>query len=183
LNNDQKIQAEQGDVQVMLWCSRNLREPEERNHWWFKAIEAAHSGSADFDCFAWAYVKWERWFHEEMDPYQGEKSLALLRDHVWQWLLKRCGLTFAKITSSLAPEEWEDGYYGALPKKGLRKRLFDYRGSLFLAALADSELQRLDVLQLLTLIYDGGFDSEVFRCDEPTWTKLAKFLIERWQHA
>jgi len=109
--------AEQGDIQAMLWCSRNLREPEDRSRWWFRAIEAAHAGSADFDYFARAYGKWERWLEEEVDPYQGEKALAPLRDHVRTWLLKRCGLSFAQIKSSLAPDQWEDRDYGALPKK------------------------------------------------------------------
>jgi hypothetical protein len=175
--------AEQGDIQAMLWCSRNLREPEDRSRWWFRAIEAAHAGSADFDYFARAYGKWERWLEEEVDPYQGEKALAPLRDHVRTWLLKRCGLSFAQIKSSLAPDQWEDRDYGALPKKSLKRRHFDHKGLLLLAALADCELQCLDVLQLLILIRDGGFDSEVFPRDERTWQKLGELLVERWQDA
>lgn len=176
--DDFRTRAQRGEIAAMLWCSRNLREPKDRSFWWFKAIETAHSGSSDFDVFAMAYARWERWY-EDMDPYRNKAS-APLDDHVAAWLARTCGVSFAQMKSCLAPDRWEDEEYRVLPEGSLRERLFDYRGLLVLAALADCDLRGCEVLKLLKRISSGNFDSEVFRRDDPTWKKVAGFVIERW---
>jgi len=183
MSDNHKRQAEQGDITAMLWCSRNLREPDERNFWWFKAIETAHSGASDFDFFARAYVKWERWFHCDMDPYLGRNALAPLHESANAFLGRRCGSSLKAMKSEIKPEEIEDGDYAIFPKKSLRRRLIDYRGDLFVAALSDCDQEGLNVLELAEVIRDGTFQSEVFVANEPAWIRISVFLIENWKHA
>lgn len=180
MSGDQKVQAEQGDIKAMIWCSRNMREPDERNFWWFKAVETSHAGSSDFDFFARAYVKWERWFHGDIDPYLGKHALAPLHKNADDFLSKRCGSSLKEMKSSIKPENIEDGDYAVFPKRGLRRRLFDYRGDLFVAALSDCDREGIKVLQLAEVIRDGKFQSEVFPENETTWKRIATFLLERW---
>ena len=179
MENDYRARAEQGEIAAMLWCAHNLREPEERNCWWVKAIETAHPTSTDFDYFARSYAKWLRWYFEELDVYR-ENAMGPLHDPVEAWLASRFGLTFAQVRTSLVVNRWEEGRYGDLPTGRLRERLFNNTAYFVLAALADCDLHQRDALQLMKLICEGSFESEVFRADDPTWTKLVEFLVERW---
>ena len=181
MSGDQKVQAEQGDIKAMIWCSRNSREPKERDFWWFKAIETAHSGSSDIDLFARAYAKWERWVSDDVDPYRGENALSPLHESADAFLHRRCGSSLKEMKSSIKPEEIEDGDYAIFPKKSLRRRLFDYRGDLFVAALSDCDEEGLNVLQLAKVIRDGSFQSEVFVPNEPAWVRISAFLVDNWK--
>lgn len=176
-----KTSAEKGNIKAMLWCGRNMREPEERNYWWFRAIESAHPGTTDIDYFARAYAKWERWYHEDVDPYTKDRLLPL-NEHIERFLIKNCGHTFEQIKSAIAPEHIFEGDYQALPKRSLRRRLFDYRGQLFLAALSDCDQEGLDVFRFLHSIRNGSFDSEVFLASEPTWVMIATALMVSWKN-
>ena len=68
------------------------------------------------------------------------------------FLQKHAGIDYQEFVRRANPYEFDENDYGAMPKKALRRRLFDHRAYLYLSALADSETEGADIGQLLDQI-------------------------------
>jgi hypothetical protein len=171
--------AEKGHVKAMRWCSGHSRDFRDNMAWRCRVTEAVHAGPTDFDRFARAYAKWEHWYHVDFDPHT-EDDLRTFHERVEKFLRERCSMSYSQLKTAIAPEHIEEGGYKLMPRRGIRRGMFDQVAQVFLAALSDCNQDGLDVFQLLQSIRNRSFLSEVFSTDDITWVRLADALVERW---
>jgi hypothetical protein len=105
---------------------------------------------ADFDRYVRKVYEAEETL-QRVDPYEKE-PLKELTTKVNSFLQKHAGIDYQEFVRRANPYEFDENDYGAMPKKALKRRLFDHRAYLYLSALADSESEGADIGQLLEQI-------------------------------
>jgi|TARA_Y100000310_G_scaffold207340_1_gene207845 hypothetical protein len=105
---------------------------------------------ADFDRYVRKVYEAEEVL-QRVDPYEKE-PLKELTAKVNSFLQKHASIDYQEFVRRANPYEFDENDYGAMPKKALRRRLFDHRAYLYLSALADSEEEGADIGQLLEQI-------------------------------
>lgn len=88
---------------------------------------------------------------QRVDPYEKE-PLKGLTDKVNGFLQRHAGIDYQEFVRRANPYEFVEDDYANMPKKALKRRLFDHRAYLYLSALADSEDEGADIGQLLQQI-------------------------------
>ncbi len=92
------------------------------------------------------------------------------------FLQKHAGIDYQEFVRKANPYEFDENDYGAMPKKALRRRLFDHRAYLYLSALADSESEGADIGQLLEQIRSHKIPFIKKEEREPTFQAIYNIL-------
>ena len=116
----------------------------------YKNFSGNRKDEADFDRYVRKVYEAEEAL-QRVDPYEKEPLMELTAK-VNGFLQKHAGIDYQEFVRRANPYEFDENDYGAMPKKALRRRLFDHRAYLYLSALADSETEGADIRQLLDQI-------------------------------
>ena len=116
----------------------------------YKNFSGNRKDEADFDRYVRKVYEAEEAL-QRVDPYEKEPLMELTAK-VNGFLQKHAGIDYQEFVRRANPYEFDENDYGAMPKKALRRRLFDHRAYLYLSALADSETEGADIGQLLDQI-------------------------------
>lgn len=133
------------------------------------------TGNADFDTYLQQLEK-EIQNYEEIDPYKKE-PMKQLDNKVNDFLVKHASISYHDFKMIAQPDSFETDDYRLLPKrKNLRKRLFDYRAKMLIAALANSESLVSNLDDLIRTIKDRKIPYIKNDANEPTFMAIAKIL-------
>src|SRR3989338_452261 len=85
---------------------------------------------------------------QRADPYEKE-PLKVLTDKINGFLQRHAGLNYEEFVKIANPYDFDENDYSIMPKKALKRRLFDHRAYLYLSSLADCESEGADIKKLL----------------------------------
>jgi len=163
-----KTYKSKGHIKVM-----ELQPVENRNYADF--LKRALKGDLYFDCFLGHLVN-EMMAYDKINPYI-ENPLKPLNDKVNAFLQRHVGISYLEFVDQTKPEDFEEEDFEFLPrKKNLRRRLFDFRARLVIAALADTEKQGLNLEEILDAIKDETIPLIKREKEEPTFKAILKIL-------
>jgi len=132
-------------------------------------------GEPSFDVFVEAlYATMQR--YDAIDPSKKD-PLKPIRDRADGFLRGHAGISYESFLRQAKPEEFTENDFGTLPKKkNLRRRLFDHRAMLYLAALDDTVKQGYDLDSILAEVRKREIPYIKKEANEPTFKEILKVL-------
>ncbi len=125
---------------------------------------------AEFDRYVKKIYETEEALYR-VDPYE-KKPLKALTDKVNDFLQRHAGLNYEEFVRRADPYSFNENDYSIMPKKALKRRLFDYRACLYLCALDDCEMEGANIELLLQRISKERIPFLKKEQDEPTFNAI-----------
>lgn len=125
---------------------------------------------AEFDRYVRMIYATEEALHR-VDPYEKE-PLKTLTDKVNSFLQRHTGLSYEEFVRRANPYDFDKNDYSIMPKKALKRRLFDHRAYLYLCALDDCEREGANIELLLQRISEERIPFLKKEPDEPTFDAI-----------
>ena len=108
---------------------------------------------------------------QRVDPYE-KKPLRALTDKVNGFLQRHAGLNYEEFVRRVNPYNFNGSDYSIMPKKALKRRLFDHRAYLYLCALDDCEREGANIELLLQRISEERIPFLKKEQNEPTFNAI-----------
>lgn len=138
-------------------------------------LERSKTGNPSFDAFVEALYG-EMQIYDEIDPYKRD-PLKPITDKADDFLRRHAGISYISFLRQAKPEGFTENDFGKLPEeKNLRRRLFNHRAMLYLAALEDSEKMGHDIDKVLQEVKEGKIPYIKRESDEPTFREILRVL-------
>ena len=125
---------------------------------------------AEFDRYVRKIYETEEALHR-VDPYE-KKPLKALTDKVNRFLQRHAGLNYEEFVRRVNPCDFNENDYSLMPKKALKRRLFDHRAYLYLCALDDCEREGANIELLLQRISEERIPFLKKEQNEPTFNAI-----------
>lgn len=115
---------------------------------------------------------------DNIDPYEKDTTKPS-RAKVDHFLRTHTGMTYEEFVAQCHPETFDTGDFPKYPKTALKRRLFDYRARLYLAALDNCERQGENIPSLLVKIQEGKIPFIKKSRDEPTFSAILRAVRDQ----
>jgi hypothetical protein len=117
-------------------------------------------------------------FDELVDVYSEDpfKPLDTLIDN---FLEKHAGKNYDEFSKEIKLEKINYGDFDKLEKRGLKKKLFDYRARIYLAALSSAEKQGYDLSKLIEHVQDSEILPIKKSKREPVFEYISEALFKK----
>lgn len=105
------------------------------------------------------------------------QPLESLQARINTFLQQHAGISYADFVNKVSPEQFTTNDYSLLPRRGgLRRRLFNYRATLYLGALCDMERDGLRLSEAIPVLSNSLILPIKKEAREPTFSAIESAL-------
>ncbi|MEK6950242.1 MAG: hypothetical protein AABX13_00775 [Nanoarchaeota archaeon] len=97
------------------------------------------------------YMAEAKTFFDTVNPYSPQPLKPYL-DKADSFLRRHAGISYEELLRQVNPATLEGGYYDLLTKDSLKRKLFNYRARVYLAALQRCEEEGLNLEEIITTV-------------------------------
>lgn len=142
-----------------------------------KGYIATKTGDRELDIFGEEIARFMGMW-DGVNPYSKD-PLKPIYNRAMRFLQRHSKISYSDLVKGVNYDGLEEGDFALLQKRGLRKRLFDYRAVLYLAALDSCEERGLNPEEVMKQVQDAQIRPIKKQQHEPTFDYLRDKLLNK----